>query len=114
MSKVLFIGSVLLLLISCNPEENTIKIPDNVLSKERFSELICDFAMAEAAASLNVKNVTGNKLDSVYAFNPLHDNGVNRQTFDTTIYFYCHHPVLFKEVYDLSLEKLSRLQAARN
>ena len=99
---------------SCSGPEKEIKIPDNVLDKEHFSELICDFALAESAATLNIKNVNGDKTDSVYSFNPLFDKGINRKTFDTTIYFYSHNPILFKAVYELSLEKLSRLQAARN
>ena len=52
-------------------------------------------------------------MDTVYAFNPLLDNNIKRFTFDTTLYFYSHHPKLFKEVYVLALEKLSKLQASR-
>ena len=80
---------------------------------EKFSDVIVDFSLAESAASLNVLNVPGLKGDTVYAFNPLLDNKVERTTFDTTLYFYSHHPKLFKEVYVLALEKLSKLQASR-
>lgn len=114
MRRYVSIFCIALVLSSCGEQKTEIKIPENVLGKERFSDLICDFAMAEAVANINVKNVPGNKIDSAYAFNPLLDNGIDRKTFDTTIYFYSHHPLVFKDVYDLSLEKLSRLQAARN
>ena len=113
MPKNFYTVCFILLFCSCNQTKTEIKIPANVLDKERFSKLICDFTLAEAAASINIKNAIGNKSDSVYSFNPLFDNGIDRKTFDTTVYFYSHNPKLFKEVYELSLEKLSRLQDAR-
>ncbi len=99
--------------LSCGYQKKEINIPANVLDKEKFSKLICDFTMAEAASSINIKNIFGNKSDSVYSFNPLFDNGISKTTFDTTLYFYSHHPALYKEAYELALEKLSRLQSAR-
>ena len=88
-------------------------IPDHVLDKEQFSDVIVDFSLAESAASLNILNTPATKSDTVYAFNPLIDNNIKRVTFDTTLYFYSHNPKLFKEVYVLALEKLSKLQASR-
>ncbi|MGZ3932093.1 MAG: DUF4296 domain-containing protein [Bacteroidia bacterium] len=111
--KQLLLLSVALLVFSCSHEAPPEAIPDNVLDKEKFSQLICDFTLAESAASINIKNVQANKMDSVYGFDPLAENGVDRKTFDTSLYFYCRHPVLFKEVYQLTMEKLSRLQASR-
>ena len=98
---------------NCGGEKKEEVIPAYVLGKEKFSDLICDFTLAEAAVGLNIKNQPGEKMDSVYAFNPLKDNNINRKDFDTSLYFYSRHPLLFKEVYDLSLEKLSKLQASR-
>ncbi len=105
--------SLLIFNTSCGGEKKEEVIPDYVLGKEKFSDLICDFTLAEAAVGLNIKNISGEHMDSVYAFNPLKDNNVTRKDFDTSLYFYSHHPLLFKEVYDLSLEKLSKLQASR-
>ncbi len=113
MQKSIFVFCFVLFFLSCGEQKNEIKIPANVLDKEKFSQLICDFTMAEAATSVNVKNVFGNKSDSAYAFNPLYDNDITKKTFDTTVYFYSHHPALYKEVYELTLEKLSRLQSSR-
>lgn len=83
------------------------------MDKEKFSDVIVDFALAESAAGINIAGAPGQKIDTVYAFNPLLDNNVKRVTFDTTLYFYSHHPKLFKEVYLLALEKLSKIQASR-
>src|SRR4051812_36795231 len=115
MNKNFFIAIIILSLCiySCGKEKKEEAIPNYVLNKEKFSDLLCDFTLAEAAVGLNIKNLPGNQMDSVYAFNPLLDNGVTRKDFDTSLYFYSHHPTLFKEVYQLSLEKLSRLQASR-
>lgn len=111
MNKFQYILFSTLIVASCNDKQE--KIPDNVLNKEAFSELLVDFTLAESAAGINVLNVQGTKADTVYAFNPLIDNNVTRAKFDTTLYFYSRHPKLFREVYDLTLEKLSRMQASR-
>lgn len=110
MNKIKYIFAALII-VAC--KDKTTKTPEYVLNKEEFSEVIVDFTLAESASNINVLNVTGLKGDTVYAFNPLLDRNISREKFDTTLYFYSHHPILFKEVYDLALEKLSRMQASR-
>ncbi|MBN8692011.1 MAG: DUF4296 domain-containing protein [Bacteroidetes bacterium] len=97
--------------ISCKEDENT--IPAHVLDKEKFSDVIVDFTLAESASGINVLNVPGQKTDTVYSFNPLLDNNITKAEFDTSLYFYSHHPKIFREVYEIALEKLSRMQASR-
>lgn len=111
MKKALYIFLLIILAYSCN--EKQVKIPDYVLDKEKFSDLIVDFTLAESASGMNILNVQGQKTDTVYAFNPLIDHNITKSTFDTTLYFYSKHPKLFKEVYEMSLEKLNRFQASR-
>jgi hypothetical protein len=106
-----YIAALFLFLIGC--KEKTESVPNYVLDKEKFSDIIVDFTLAESAAGINILNAQGLKGDTVYAFNPLIDNNVTRAKFDTSLYFYSHHPKLFKEVYELTLEKLSRMQASR-
>ena len=114
MKKKLLFGFVFLqLLSSCTQEVEPVIIPSYVLDKEKFSDLIYDFTLAETAVNINIKKADGQKFDSLYAFNPLIENNVSKSTFDTTLSFYSHNPTLFKEVYDLSLEKLSKLQDSR-
>lgn len=103
--------SLLLVGLSCKEDENI--IPAHVLDRENFSDVIVDFTLAESAAGINVLNVQGQKIDTVYSFNPLLDNNITQAQFDTSLYFYSHHPKLFREVYEIALEKLSRLQASR-
>lgn len=113
MKRTFHILAVIFFTACGGEEKEEIDIPDHVLDKERFSELIVDFSLAESAATVNILNVPGQRGDTVYAFNPLLDNNIKRATFDTTLYFYSHHPKLFKEVYELALEKLSKMQASR-
>ena len=108
-----FILIIAVVFLSCHGPEKEIVIPKNVLDKEKFSDVIVDFTLAESASGINILNVQGRKQDTVYAFNPLIDNNVKREMFDTTLYYYSHHPQQFKEVYELVLEKLSKLQASR-
>lgn len=114
MFKQLLFPLLVFVAFSCSEkQEVVVVVPENVLDKEKFSDLICDFTLAETAANINIKKVDGQKFDSVYAFNPLLEHNISKNTFDTTIYFYSHNPTLFKEVYELSLEKLSKMQDSR-
>jgi hypothetical protein len=113
LKTLLKIFTLCIFLYSCSDEKKEVAIPDNVLDKEKFSDVLVDFSLAESASAVNILGVSNAKGDTVYAFNPLVDNNVKRSTFDTTLYFYSHHPKLFKEVYVITLEKLSKLQASR-
>jgi len=99
--------------LSCKEELKPVEVPAYVLSKEKFSDVLCDFTLAETATNINVKSVSIEKFDSVYRFNPLKEHGLTKEQFDTTLYFYTRNPSLFKEVYELCLEKLSKLEEER-
>lgn len=106
----LFIVSVLL--FSCKPlkEEDEI-VPDIVLSEEQLVNVLTDFYLAEGASGINVKNVTGEKFDSTYVFNPLKDNSIDKAKFDSSMVYYTKHPKKLKLIYDKILDKLSAAQA---
>lgn len=112
--QLVLICSALTLLISCGKElDQQTTIPQGILNKDQFSQVLCDFALAESAANINIKSVAYNKIDSVYAFNPLIENNIRKSQYDSTIQFYTKHPELFKEVYALVLERLSEQLAER-
>lgn len=102
---------LMLALVSCSEKQQG--PPKNVLDKEQMSELLVDFTLAESAATVNPKKSPLEKYDSTYAFNPLKDRKIERALYDTSLYYYSRHPEEFKEVYDLTLEKLSKMQASR-
>lgn len=95
-------------------EEKQIEMPEGVLSEDVFAKVLCDFALAESAANINIHNASPQKLDSVYAFDPLKENKVRQGQYDSSITFYISQPQLYKKVYEQALVKLSELQAKRN
>ena len=100
---------------SCGSKKaEEVSLPPNVLNQEQFTKLLTDFALAESAANMNVKNVPMNKFDSVYAFNPLIENSIRKSQYDSTVGFYVQHPELYKKVYENVLANLTRLQTERS
>lgn len=100
-----------LLFAACSSNEEDVKIPSTVLSEEQFIKVLTDCYLAEGAAGINVKSVTGQKFDSAYVFNPLKDNQISKPQFDSSISFYTKHPKLLKIIYDKILDRLSQIQA---
>lgn len=101
--------------LSCGKkEESEVKKPDTILSDSVFTKVLRDFALAESAANMNIKNIHFQKIDSAYAFNPLEENQVTQTQYDSTIRFYVRHPELYKKIYEDVLASLSDLQTKRN
>lgn len=84
---------------------------DNILNKELFSKILVELALAESAANLNIKGVSVQKIDSVYAFDPLYENKVRKSQYDSTLIYYTHHPKEYKIIYENVLVVLSKLEA---
>lgn len=107
----LFIVSVLFF-ASCKPvPEEEEPVPESLLSEDLLVKVLSDAYLAEGASGINVKNVTGEKFDSVYVFNPINDNRIDRAQFDSTMAYYTRHPKKLKIIYDKILDRLSVIQA---
>jgi hypothetical protein len=103
-----------LLMSRCGPKEpEKVAIPPNILKADKLADLLVDFSMAESAASMNIKNLPVQKIDSVYAFDPLTDQKIRKGQYDSSIQFYSAYPYLYKSVYDSVLVKLSEIKSAR-
>lgn len=85
-------------------------VPPNLLPEDVFVKVLTDFALAESAVNLNVKNVAVNRMDTVYAFDPLKENHVKKSKYDSTVQFYIKNPDLYKKVYENVLAALSEIQ----
>jgi hypothetical protein len=109
----LFFLIVTLALLSCEEGDNEVRIPPGILTKEEFSKVLADLALAESAANLNIKNVKIEKTDSAYAFDPFAENHITQAKYDSSALFYAKHPELYKEAYDEALRLLSEMQAHR-
>jgi hypothetical protein len=113
--KSIILFSLTILFVSCGKNaEKKVEIPAGILNQEQFTKVLTDFALAESAANMNIKNVIIQKTDSVYAFDPLLENNVRKSQYDSTILFYTANPELYKKVYENVLVALSELQAKRN
>ena len=106
---------VLMLFFSCGTrQEEEVEIPANILSEETFTKVLVDFALAESAYNLNIKNVPVQRFDTVYAFNPLLENHISKTKYDSTILFYSHNPKLYKKIYENVLAALSEVKTKRD
>ncbi len=105
----------MVLCVSCRPksDEND-PAPSYVLSEQVFLKVLTDAYLGEGAAGVNVKNITGEKFDSAYVFNPFEDNGVTKAQYDTTVLYYSQHPIKLKEIYNKLLDNLSLIQTFGN
>jgi len=102
-------------LFSCHSlNEQDIKMPANIINEDTFTKILVDFALAESAANLNIKNAPLMKLDTVYAFDPLEEHHVTKSKYDSTLLFYSQNATLYKKVYENVLASLSELQTARD
>lgn len=112
--KTAFTVTLLTVMISCSKNEEEAEIPSTILSEEKFTKLIVDFALAESTSNINVKNLPADKMDSLYNFDPLIDNNVSKSQYDSTIAFYSKHPGLYKKVYENVLVELSKMQVKKD
>ncbi|MDO9000369.1 DUF4296 domain-containing protein [Sediminibacterium sp.] len=117
--KYSFLNKLLLIFLafsfSCSlMHDDDVIVPDSVLNEEIFTKVIVDFALAESVGNINVKNVSSEKLDSVYAFSPLEENNITVAQYDSALSFYSKHPALYKKIYDNVLITLSKMQTKRD
>lgn len=99
--------------IACSEQDEAAVIPPNVLSEEKYVDLLVDLSLAESATNLNVKNLSGTKFDSAYAFNPIKEHNISESVYDSTVAFYSRNPKLYKKLYEQVLERLNKMQVER-
>jgi len=112
---IFFFGFLSVGFFSCEPKNDAEDpIPQNILNETTFTKLLVDYALAESAANLNIKNVSLLRLDSTYAFAPLKENNISRTKYDSTLMFYSKHTILYKKIYENVLAELSEIKTARD
>jgi hypothetical protein len=106
--------AAILLLIACgNPNDEEVIPPPSLLSRDQFTDVLVDYALAESVSNLNLKSVTPIQFDTVYAFNPIRARNIRKSQFDSTVLFYSAHPRAYRHVYDTVLSRLNTLRLAR-
>ncbi len=93
-------------LIGCT-RNNEVNYPDYLIERDKFIQIQKDMALAEAMLNTNIENANGEKFDSLYNFRIFKQYGINKTDYDTTLYFYSHHPKLFREIMEEVLEQLN-------
>lgn len=98
------------LFFSC--KEKDIVIPESVLSKDTLAAVMVDLQLIEA---MKVKKGINDSLsnDSLLLEygRVFKKHNLNREQFDQSFAFYKEHPELLEEIYDKTINELSRLQA---
>jgi len=105
---------LLLTAMACHNPKDKAEIPPGILSLEQMRIVLADFALAESAAVLNVKNVPIHKVDSTYAFDPLIENNIRKTQFDSSIAYYAGNPELYKHIYDSVVVTLSQMKSQKS
>ena len=113
MLRKLFYILVYLFFTACSGEQE-IKIPDNVLSKDKMAQVMLDIHLMEA--SMNLTGGNPNKIDLPGSSVPLNidvlkKNNITKKQFDDSFSFYTNNPELLSEVYQKVLNELSKMQA---
>ena len=113
MYKKLFYLFICLLFMACSGSLE-IKIPDNVLSKDKMTQVMMDIHLMEA--SINLSGGNPKKIDLAGSNVPLNidvlkKNNITKKQFDDSFSFYTHNPELLSEIYQNVLNELSKMQA---
>ncbi|MBL7917426.1 MAG: DUF4296 domain-containing protein [Bacteroidia bacterium] len=101
------------MLFSCE-REKTEQTPLNLIEREKFIEIMKDYALVESMLNSNTANASGPAFDSIYNFDVLKENGVTSSSYDSTLMYYTAHPDEYKELMDDVLEKLNVEMSKRN
>jgi hypothetical protein len=100
-------------LISCEGNDE-VKIPPDILPKEKMAEVFVDIHLMEAAMNLNLGSIdkasvgTPNEIPPIDVFKK---NGITKQQFDESYTFYSRYPEVLTEVFQIVLDDLSKMQA---
>jgi hypothetical protein len=101
---------LLIFLFSCKQDNKQIVIPDTVLSKEKMAEIVLQIHLAEANANLNsppdVRLTSKVNLEEI-----IKSNNLSEAQYDSSMTFYINHPLLLNEVYEITLNELSKKQS---
>lgn len=97
-------------MLACSPAEKKQEMPDNCLNKEQMIEVLTDFTLMEA--SINAKYGQPNQRvnDTSFRFNIFKEHGISRAQYDSSLHYYSKDPVLFKEIYDSVLVRITDLK----
>jgi hypothetical protein len=111
MQKYFFWVSIVLFLVCCQQPISD-KAPENLLSKEKMSNILADMHMIE---SMSMQHPRGGDTNVVQLHTYYEDiykhHQVTETDFKTSYDYYLHHPVLLDSVYSDVITLLSSKEA---
>lgn len=114
MFKKILLINITFLLFACSGENDSINIPDNILSKEKMAKVMMDIHLLEASMNTNSYSPQKNAITggiSIINEDVFKNNQITKVQYDESFQFYTNHPQLLSEVYQLVLNDLSKMQA---
>jgi hypothetical protein len=99
------------LFFACSDKQK-VRIPDNIMSKEKMTTVMLDVQLLEATMNLNTFSVDKVSAGGIVQISDiLKKNNITKKQYDESFIFYTQHPELLTEIYQLVLNDLSKMQA---
>ena len=105
----MLIFALSIFLLACGEEQKQVAIPDNILPKEKMSQIIADIHIAEAEA--NLRTLPDSSSKETISFQKIFEkDSITKQQYEESLSFYIDNPELLNEVYEEVLNDLSKMQ----
>jgi hypothetical protein len=106
----IFSGAILLFfgIVSCEPQTETVKAPDNLLSEEKMADVVAALHLSDAMIIQNNMSIAEKKKD--LKFNVFKENNVKREDYYNSMKYYCQSPDQLKIIYQLAMDKLNAMK----
>lgn len=97
--------------LSCSEQDEELVIPESIIDKDVFSEILADVTLIQSMKNLNATKEMMVR-DSIGAFYLAvwEEHGINESSFTESFNFYKEHPELMAEIYAESASILKRLE----
>ena len=107
--KHIFLVLISISIISCSEED---KIPDYLVEKDKFVEILTDFEMAEAIVRLGYNRTKDTLIynDSIYS-SVFRKHEISEAIFDSNFTYYSDRPQEFEEIFEEVITNLSKRSA---
>lgn len=87
-------------------------IPDSILPREKMAGVILDIHLIEATLNLNAGNVNKDTIEGKLRIDIFKKHNITKEQYQESYIFYTENPDALREVYDIVLTELSKLQAS--
>ena len=112
-SSYIIVGTLMLLLASCVEEEVAVElVPTDVVSQEKFTEILMDIQILEGAFQKKAIVLQKDKKDAGgYYVGLFKKHEITREEFEYSFAYYRRDPTTLQEIYDEVMTELSKKQA---